>query len=224
VTWFRTAACVRPVADIHQLSGLPEPAPMTLLYPGSDEWERKVRLAPRTLSVVTGPRPRSGTRSGSMWSSATRSTSPTRSARRPMPGSTIFFLVHQTNRPTLKWFGGCDLRHGVRIVHVDPCNRLEASRGPGERDDGYVLRTLYQFATDMNCHVVLAPAKMEGARRGHAPTLEDSAGAKHWDNVVDEGLRWIDRGYTRRVRSRPRPVFSSKGRDLMSWVILVNCP
>jgi twinkle protein len=42
----------------------------------------------------------------------------------------------------------------------------------------------------MNCHVqVLAhPAKMEGARRGHAPTLEDIAGAKHWDNVVHRPL------------------------------------
>jgi twinkle protein len=52
------------------------------------------------------------------------------------------------------------------------------------------LRTLYQFATDMNCHVqVLAhPAKMDGARRGQAPVLEDIAGAKHWDNVVDQGF------------------------------------
>jgi hypothetical protein len=43
-----------PVADIYQLSGLSPP--MTRWYhPGSDEWwERKVRLAPRTLSVVTG--------------------------------------------------------------------------------------------------------------------------------------------------------------------------
>ena len=88
-----------------------------------------------------------------------------------------FFLVHEANRPTLERFleiaEVAIIRHGVRIVQVDPWNRLEASRGPGERDDEYVLRclrTLYQFATDMNCHVqVLAhPAKMEGARRGQA--------------------------------------------------------
>jgi len=46
-----------------------------------------------------------------------------------------------------------------------------ASRGPGERDDEYVLRclrTLYQFATDMNCHVqVLAhPASQSGPGSG----------------------------------------------------------
>jgi twinkle protein len=28
--------------------------PMTLWKPGFDEWERKVMLTPRTLSVVTG--------------------------------------------------------------------------------------------------------------------------------------------------------------------------
>jgi hypothetical protein len=33
---------------------LPEPPPLTLWRPGFDEWESKVMLAPRTLSVVTG--------------------------------------------------------------------------------------------------------------------------------------------------------------------------
>jgi twinkle protein len=43
-----------PIADIYRLSELPEPAPMALWQPGFEEWERKVILAPRTLSVVTG--------------------------------------------------------------------------------------------------------------------------------------------------------------------------
>jgi hypothetical protein len=43
-----------PIADIYRLSDLPEPAPMALWQPGFEEWERKVILAPRTLSVVTG--------------------------------------------------------------------------------------------------------------------------------------------------------------------------
>jgi len=29
---------------------------------------------------------------------------------------------------------------------------------------------------------------MEGTRRGTAPRLEDIAGAKHWDNLPDEGF------------------------------------
>jgi len=43
-----------PIADIYRLSELPEPAPMALWQPGFEEWDRKVILAPRTLSVVTG--------------------------------------------------------------------------------------------------------------------------------------------------------------------------
>jgi twinkle protein len=31
-------------------------------------------------------------------------------------------------------------------------------------------------------------AKMEGTRRGQAPQLEDIAGAKHWDNLPDQGF------------------------------------
>jgi twinkle protein len=106
-----------------------------------------------------------------------------------MPGSTSAISSWCTTPTGRRWSG----RHGVRILQVDPWNRLESARGPGERDDEYILRclrTLYQFATDINCHVqVLAhPAKMDGARRNSAPVLEDIAGAKHWDNVVDQGF------------------------------------
>jgi len=43
-----------PVAGIYRLNELPEPPPLTLWEPGFAEWESKVKLAPRTLSVVTG--------------------------------------------------------------------------------------------------------------------------------------------------------------------------
>ena len=43
-----------PVAGLYRLSGLPEPAPLVVWDPGFPEWEKKVKLAPRTLSVVTG--------------------------------------------------------------------------------------------------------------------------------------------------------------------------
>ncbi|HMH99600.1 MAG TPA: DnaB-like helicase C-terminal domain-containing protein [Bradyrhizobium sp.] len=221
-----------PVTGIYRLSELPEPSPMTLWNPGFDEWERKVLLAPRTLSVVTG---HPGHGKTALWNQlwfnvikryevgfcgASFETRPKPHVRRQLRtlinqklerdmtdderanadawiNERYFFLVHQENRPTLEWFlemaEVAVIRHGVRIVQADPWNRFESSRGNGERDDEYVLRclrTLYQFATDMNCHVqVLAhPAKMEGPRRGQAPTLEDIAGAKHWDNVCDQGF------------------------------------
>jgi twinkle protein len=43
-----------PVAGIYRLNELPEPPPLVLWEPGFAEWESKVKLAPRTLSVVTG--------------------------------------------------------------------------------------------------------------------------------------------------------------------------
>ena len=43
-----------PVDGIYRLNELPEPSPLTLWDPGFPEWEGKVMLAPRMLSVVTG--------------------------------------------------------------------------------------------------------------------------------------------------------------------------
>ena len=109
----------------------------------------------------------------------------------------FLFLVHPDSRPTLDWFLDkaevAVVRHGARIVRVDPFNRLEAARAHGEGESDYIgrcLRTCHQFATDMNVHVqILAhPAKMESQRRGHPPLLEDISGSKHWDNMPDQGF------------------------------------
>jgi twinkle protein len=43
-----------PVQGLYRLGELPEPPPLTLWDPGFAEWDSKVKLAPRTLSVVTG--------------------------------------------------------------------------------------------------------------------------------------------------------------------------
>lgn len=107
------------------------------------------------------------------------------------------FLVHPEQRPTLEWFLDMAevavVRHGCRVVQVDPWNRLEASRAPGETETDYIgrcLRTIHGFAHDLNCHVqvIAHPAKMDSARRGQPPALEDLAGSKHWDNMVDQGI------------------------------------
>jgi twinkle protein len=107
------------------------------------------------------------------------------------------FAVHPEHRQTLEWF--LDLaeiaivRHGAKVITLDPWNRLEGSRERNEREDEYIarcLRAMYVFANDMNCHVqiVAHPAKMDGNRRGGPPGLEDIAGAKHWENMVDQGF------------------------------------
>jgi len=107
------------------------------------------------------------------------------------------FLVHPEQRPNLEWLLDMAevavIRHGERILQMDPWNRLEGARSGGESETDYIgrcLRTLHQFANDMNCHVqILAhPSKMENQRRGQPPMLEDISGSKNWDNMPDQGF------------------------------------
>lgn len=221
-----------PVAGLYRLSELPEPAPLVLWEPGFPEWEKKVLLAPRTLSVVTGhPGMGKSTFWNQIWFNVVKryevaicqasfETRPKPHIRRQLRtllmgrrefaltdeersqadrwiDGRYLFLQHPEARPTLGWFLDMAevavVRHGARIVQVDPWNRLEASRSPQENETDYVgrcLRTLYQFATDMNCHVqvIAHPAKMESSRRGHPPMLEDISGSKNFDNMVDQGF------------------------------------
>jgi twinkle protein len=221
-----------PIAGIYRMSELPEPAPLTLWSPGFQEWESKVMLAPRTLSVVTG---HPGHGKTVMWAQVwfqvvkeygipacvasfeTRAKPHYRRHLRTFLTGLLekdltedekrkadawiddryLFLVHPDQRPTLDWFLDMAevavVRHGARIIQLDPWNRLEASRGRDESETEYIgrcLRALHSFAHDMNVHVqILAhPAKMDGARRGQAPGLEDISGSKNWENMVDQGF------------------------------------
>lgn len=221
-----------PVAGLYRMAELPEPAPMVLWHPGFPEWEKKVMLAPRTMSVVTG---HPGHGKTAMWAQiwfqivrayavpmcvATFETRPKPHYRRRLRSLFIgklekdmnddeirradawineryLFLVHPDQRPTLSWFlemaEVAVIRHGARIIQVDPWNRMEAERPPGESETEYIgrcLREIHSFAHDMNCHVqILAhPAKMDSKRRGEAPGLEDISGSKNWENMVDQGF------------------------------------
>ena len=109
------------------------------------------------------------------------------------------FIVHETDSPTLEWLletaEAAVVRHGAKIIQIDPWNRLESARSHGENETEYVLRclkSLYTFANDMNCHVqiVAHPAKMDSVRRAGVlpPLMEDIAGSKHWDNIPDQGF------------------------------------
>jgi twinkle protein len=107
------------------------------------------------------------------------------------------WIIHPDQKPTLGWLLDMAevavIRHGARIVQIDPWNRLESQRGQNETETDYIgrcLTSLYVFAQQMNVHVqVLAhPSKMDGPRKGKAPELDDIAGSKHWDNRVDQGF------------------------------------
>lgn len=107
------------------------------------------------------------------------------------------FMQHPEQTPTLNWLletaEVAVVRHGARVVQLDPWNRLESQREPRETETEYIgrcLTAIYKFSQDMGCHVqILAhPAKMDGPRKGSPPELDDIAGSKHWDNRVDQGL------------------------------------
>ncbi len=220
------------VPGLYRLSELPEPPPLTLWHPGFHEWESKVRLAPRTLSVVTGHPGHGKTMLwGQIWyqiakeynikvAIASFETRPKPHLRRLLRTLHIgklerdmspedmakadawinehyLFIVHPDQSPTLDWFLNVSevavIRHGVRAISVDPWNRLEDQRGKDESKTEYIgrcLKTMHAFAHDMNVHtqILAHPAKMEGARRGTAPSLEDISDSKHWDNMVDQGF------------------------------------
>lgn len=221
-----------PIDGLFKLSELPEPPELTLWRPGFPEWESKIRLAPRTMSVVTGHPGHGKTQLWTqIWFNVVRAyclpiavasfetrakphiqryvrTLLTGKLEKNLDGEEkakadafiedrYLFMVHPEGRPSLKWFLDMAevavIRHGARIIQVDPWNRLEAARGRDQSETEYIgmcLREIHAFAHDMNCHVqILAhPAKMEGNRRGQAPNLEDISGSKHWDNMPDQGF------------------------------------
>ncbi len=221
-----------PVEGLYRLNDLPEPPPMTLWQPGFPEWEGKVRLAPGTLSVVTGHPGHGKTKLWlQVWFHVCRTydvvacvasfeTRPNPHQRRGLRSlhsgklerdmtpdemrkadewinAHYLWISHPDQKPALDWLldmaETAVIRHGAKVLQIDPWNRLESTKPPRESETDYIgrcLSELYVFAQDFGCHVqVLAhPAKMEGSRRNTPPYLEDIAGSKNWDNRCDQGF------------------------------------
>lgn len=221
-----------PIDGLFKLSELPDPPPLTLWNLGFPEWESKIRLAPKTMSVVTGHPGHGKTQLFTqIWFNIARAycfpiaiasfetrakphirrylrTLLTGKKENQLDEEEIhkadrwiedryLFMAHPDNRPTLKWFLDMAevavIRHGARVIQLDPWNRLEASRTRDQSETDYIgmcLREIHSFAHDMNVHMqILAhPAKMDSGRKGLAPSLEDISGSKNWDNMVDQGF------------------------------------
>jgi twinkle protein len=222
-----------PVAGLYQLDELPEPPVMDVWnVPNFPSWHSRIRLAPRTLSMVIG-HPGHGKTAlwGQIWHDvaaandlvvavASFETRPKhhfrrmlRSLQAGMPERDMLaeqttaadrwindhyrWILHPEEKPTLEWFLDTAevavVRHGAKVVQLDPWNRLESQRNPNEWETDYIGRCLtaaHVFACDMNVHfqILLHPSKMDGTRRGKPPDLEDAAGSKHFENRVDQGF------------------------------------
>lgn len=83
------------------------------------------------------------------------------------------------------------VRHGAKVIVLDPWNELEHKRGRDETETDYIgraIRALKRFAKRYNVSlwVVAHPTKPQG--KTGAPGLYDIAGSANWANKADYGL------------------------------------
>lgn len=109
----------------------------------------------------------------------------------------LLWIAHPQRRPTFRWFMDLAevavIRHGIKIIVLDPWNKVEGDRPPDVRETDWIrdrLNDLLNFARDFGVLVLVLchPAKGDHRTRDRRPELEDIAGSKHWDNIPDQGL------------------------------------
>jgi twinkle protein len=109
----------------------------------------------------------------------------------------LLWISHPQRRPTFRWFMDLAevavIRHGVKVIVLDPWNKVEGDRPDTVRETDWIrdrLNEMLDFARNFGvlmlvlCH----PAKGDQRTRDRRPELEDIAGSKHWDNIPDQGL------------------------------------
>ena len=104
------------------------------------------------------------------------------------------------------------VRHGAKMIVLDPWNELEHKRKRDETETEYIgraIRSLKRFAklNDVAMWIVAHPTKPEqGAKR--APGLYDISGSANWANKADYGLTYhrpnFDQNYAEIIISKVR--------------------
>lgn len=110
----------------------------------------------------------------------------------------FIWIQHPQMRPSFRWIMDMAevaiVRHRARIIQIDPWNKLEWERPGDARETDWIrdrLNEAMQFAKDFRAmvQIIAHPSKSaEGRTRSRRIELEDTAGSKHWDNIVDQGL------------------------------------
>lgn len=128
----------------------------------------------------------------------------------------MFIVPDESDDVTLEWLiermEVVVLRHGVRIIVIDPWNEMDHRRPNGmtlTEYTGNAIRILKSFAKSRGVHVMVVahPAKMLRAKDGSypVPTLYDISDSQHWANKADLGIvvhRGEDGDTVRCVKSR----------------------
>lgn len=100
---------------------------------------------------------------------------------------------------TLEWFIQCAqtavVRHGCRVVILDPWSQIDHDIDSREREDQYIRRALKRFkifARTFDVHVAIVAHPTKPKRDGDGayelPEGYDISGAAHWNNFADVGV------------------------------------
>lgn len=111
----------------------------------------------------------------------------------------VFLIPSETEDATLDWLiekmEVAVVRHGVRIMVIDPWNEMEHCRDQWETETEYIgraIRRIKRFAKAFQVHVMVIahPTKSLKDADGNykMPTLYDISGSAHWYNKADLGV------------------------------------
>jgi twinkle protein len=110
----------------------------------------------------------------------------------------VFICPDEDEDVTMDWLldaleGGV-VRHGCRLVVIDPWNEIEHKRQRGETETeytGWAIRSLKRFARKFQVHIILIahPAKLQKDKgKYHMPSLYDISGSANFYNKADVGI------------------------------------
>lgn len=113
--------------------------------------------------------------------------------------SFLFLLPNEEDDVTLEWVlekaAVAVIRHGVKIVVIDPWNEMDHIRDKGETLTEYTGRAIKEFKRFAKKYgvfvcIVAHPAKLQRNKDGTypVPTLYDISDSAHWYNKPDVGI------------------------------------
>ena len=123
-----------------------------------------------------------------------------RAADEWIDGQFVFFHVDprvDESEQTVEWLieraEDAVIRHGIKVLVVDPWNEFEHARTRDETETQYtarVIKRLKKFAQsfDVLVIVVIHPTKLGGSKAAADISLYDADGSAHWANKADIGI------------------------------------
>ncbi len=109
--------------------------------------------------------------------------------------SFVFLVPDEDTLATLSWtldrVATAAIRHGAKLVVIDPWNELDHDRPPEMTETeytGYAIKEFKRLARSLSVHVMIVahPYKLPS---GEKPSLYSISGSAHWANKADVGIR-----------------------------------